>query len=105
MAAKVYVEIGDDRLPFRIIKNHAEVWRLAPEQVAHWPKADAVRAIRKKVVDRAAGECEFCGARVIWQRGDLHEVVFRSQGGEVSVANSVFICWRCHRREHGAKLC
>jgi 5-methylcytosine-specific restriction endonuclease McrA len=101
---KVYVEIGEDKLPIRLIKNHAEVWRLPPDKVAHWPKGDAVRAIRQKAVDRAKGECEFCGCRVVWQRGDLHEVVFRSQGGEVSVANSVYICAKCHRNEHGEKV-
>lgn len=102
--SKVYVEIDGQKRPIRIIKNHAEVWKLPPEKVAQWPKSEAVKAIRQQVVDRANGECEFCGDRVVAARGEMHEVVFRSQGGEVSVANSVFICGKCHRKEHGTKV-
>lgn len=102
---KVYVEIDENKRPVRIIRDHAEVWKLPPEKVALWPKSEAVKAIRQQVVDWADGECEFCGSRVVAARGEMHEVVFRSQGGEVSVANSRFICGNCHRKEHGIKIC
>ena len=102
--AKVFVEIAEDGRPFRVIKDHAQVWKLPPEKVAQWPKSEAVKAVRQQVVDRADGECEFCGARVVAAKGEMHEVVFRSQGGEVSVDNSVFICRACHRRSHGVKV-
>jgi hypothetical protein len=58
---RVMVEIDPaTKLPIRIIKNKGGALNLPPEQVAEWPRKDAVAAIRKQVFDRANGVCDKC---------------------------------------------
>ena len=64
------------------------------------PHADAVKSIRKQIFYRAKGFCELCAVPVTEDSGHMHEQQHRGKGGEISLANSVFICSTCHRRAH-----
>lgn len=102
----VWVEVDGDR-PIRILRNHLEVWKLPLEQVRQWPKSEAVKNIRDQVFDRCKGECEHCGKRVTKLTGELHEMIHKSLGGEVSLDNCRFLCHGCHQgrkdSEHGER--
>ena len=74
-------------------------------------------AIRNKLCERAGGLfvtdgthfrciggiCEECKKQPDWRGLHPHEKIFRSQGGELSMENTVMICGRCHSAEHGIK--
>lgn len=60
----------------------------------------AVRDIRYQLWLRCKGECELCASPVTEQNGHMHEQKHRGKGGEISLANSVFICPTCHGRAH-----
>lgn len=108
-----WVEIWQGK-PVRIYKSKrlAIVDSVANNiEIKELPYAEAVSVIRKQVVTRADGECEWCSKPIGKNMGHLHEVIFRSRGGEISLANSVFICPDCHlnvahkdRRWQSAKL-
>lgn len=56
-------------------------------------------AVATEVIDRAGGFCEACG----WpQMGkmDLHHRKLRSQGGQHTVANLVWLHHECHMNIH-----
>jgi 5-methylcytosine-specific restriction endonuclease McrA len=101
---KVYVELEWDGTILRVVKN-AEAWKIPPERLRHWPKADAIRTIRKQVFERAGYMCEFCGKNLTWEGGEMHEKLPKGKGGEVSMDNSVAVCHQCHTgradSEHG----
>lgn len=121
----VLAEVGLDGLPIRIFRTVKAAIQLPVEQVAEFPKAFAVGVIRRKVFERAgctphqSGNCEECGRTIRWYAGDwdsgeMHEVIPRGKGGEVSVHNSIALCRNCHtvdatsahgnRRWHSAKI-
>ena len=72
-------------------------------------------AIRKQLCERAGGfwngffcvggkcEEEKCGKPADWRGLHPHEKKFRSQGGKLSLKNSLMLCGRCHNKEHGIK--
>ena len=60
----------------------------------------AVKEIRHALFVRSKGYCELCGDLVLEDSGHMHEQKHRGKGGEISLANSVFICAKTHRREH-----
>jgi hypothetical protein len=62
--------------------------------------AVAVYQIRRTIWLRSKGECELCAAPITESSGHMHEQQHRGKGGEISLANSVFICPICHRRAH-----
>lgn len=124
MSKTCLVHLNERGDPIRIIKT-AKLARLLPvEEVAEWPRADAIRSIRWQIYQRSKNEegqseCEWCGRYLTQETGHMHETIFRSQRdsngnkGEVSLANSVFICSDCHlgpngahkeRRWHSAKI-
>lgn len=119
MAKSVRVQLGEDSLPIRIFKDRS--WRLLPShQVQLMDRARAVGIIRVQVFERAFNEeinqfeCERCGRVITPATGEMHEVVPKGSGGEVSLENSEAICRNCHtagpdaahagRRWHPAKL-
>lgn len=71
--------------------------------------------IRKQLCERAGGlffwdgkqgvclqgKCEECGKPPDWRGLHPHERVFRSQGGKVSLKNSLMLCGKCHSERHG----
>lgn len=87
--------------PMRIYKN-AAAFRARPclAIVDHIPYADAVKAIRHRIFVRSKGLCEMCGSVVLESTGHMHERLPRGRGGEISIANSIFICVVCHKGEH-----
>ena len=114
----VWVQIDEEGVPIRIIKT-AKLARALPDgQAIEWDKEDATGKIRWQVYERSKNEfgqaeCEWCSRNVRWEKGypdsgEMHERTFRgcrdTEGnrGEVSVANSVFICRPCHTGPNGA---
>lgn len=96
----VYVELGLDAQPVRIFRNQKASIRAGWRQI--YPRADAVAIIRHKIFLRSKGDCELCGVHVTESSGHLHEQVHRGKGGEISLSNSVFICYACHLGPRGA---
>lgn len=95
---RVFVELRDG-VPIRIL-NHAPYDPDGPP-VVEWSRAGAVSAIRAQVFDRAAGHCERCDTPITPSTGHMHEVLPRGRGGEISLANSVALCARCHLGKTG----
>jgi 5-methylcytosine-specific restriction endonuclease McrA len=96
---RCYVEINTEtKLPIRILR-HFE-FKLPVERLAEWPKIEAERAIKRQLLAKQGDQCLFCGA-TINMSAHLHERKFRSQGGEVSLENSVVICAKCHIGKKG----
>ena len=60
----------------------------------------AVKEIRHQLFVRSEGYCELCGDIVLESSGHLHEQQHRGKGGEISLANSVFVCAKTHHRAH-----
>lgn len=120
----VLCEVDDQGTPIRIFKPQKKAYTFPVEQVNEFPHGFAVGIIRRQVFQRAGctriqpGCCEECGATIIWEAGsynsgEMHEVISKGKGGEVSVDNSKAICRACHtgpngahgnRRWHSAKL-
>jgi 5-methylcytosine-specific restriction endonuclease McrA len=48
--------------------------------------------------------CRGCGADGWDTRLEMHEIQYRSQGGEVSPENSLLLCGACHRLAHTKHL-
>src|SRR5208283_1147213 len=73
------------------------------------PKRFAVTAIRQEVFRLAGGNCKYCNKFVpfygdVFQRGHLHEEIHRGEGGEISVYNSTWACFECHKIQHPEKM-
>lgn len=96
-----------ERIDGKIVRifrgTHGEDWKaaLAAGTLETCPKLDAVGAIRKQVWDRCGGRCEWCGSPVtqsgsLYKRMHAHEQVPKGSGGEVSLTNTVGICYDCH---------
>lgn len=98
----VYVELDDSGQILGVI-THKKSIQLPDANVKQLPKAEAVREIRKKVFERSKGLCEWCGQNIIWNSFEMHETTFKSDGGMVSLENSVALCHQCHQgREDSA---
>jgi HNH endonuclease len=101
---RVMVEISPETgLPVRIFKYPGAALFHPPEVVREMPKKEAVASIRHQVFVRSAGRCEYgCGQEVTehgYPRGEMHEEIPRSKGGEISLDNSKFVCPSCHRND------
>jgi hypothetical protein len=93
--------------------SHSGDWKraLAAGTLFTCPKFDAVGLIRKQIWQRCGGACEWCGKRItetglLWKRGHMHEQIPKGNGGEISLDNSVMICYTCHfedDRAHGQR--
>jgi len=71
------------------------------------------RRAREELCDRVGGVfggwncyggiCEGCGRQFTdqWCGLRVHEIKFRSRGGEVSLENSLMYCSHCHDKAHG----
>lgn len=61
------------------------------------------------VLNQASGKCEACYADAPFEAGngepylEVHHVVFLSDGGADTVANTVALCPNCHREAHYGK--
>jgi 5-methylcytosine-specific restriction endonuclease McrA len=97
----VWVQIEDGNIT-RIFRNRKAA--IASEGVVEkHEKADAVSQIRNRVFELAEGFCKYCNKYVPFCMGHMHEEKHRGEGGEVSIYNSVWSCWECHRKEHPEK--
>jgi hypothetical protein len=83
--------------------THGGDWKaaMAAGTLETCPKKDAVGAIRSTIWKRCGGRCEWCGKPVTesgsrFRRMNMHEQVPKGSGGEVSLTNSVGICYDCH---------
>jgi 5-methylcytosine-specific restriction endonuclease McrA len=98
MAKTCWVEIRGGKV-VRIVNRQVLFMDTTP--VEEYPRAEAVKQIRKQVFDRTKGACEWCSAPVTEDTMHMHEKLFKSQGGEVSIFNSVGICADCHIGKRG----
>lgn len=91
-----YVEIVDGKI-VRIFKTEMRA-RLyeGPGEVSFMSRKDATEAIRRGVFERSGGHCRDCGSPITWATMHMHETIERSEGGEVSLENSIALCAKCH---------
>lgn len=102
--SKVYCSVDQLGNPTRIFKHtkDAIAYNLSGGDIAQWPKSEATKSIREQIFIRSGGFCEFgCGRQLDRTTGEMHEQHPRGKlidgsYGEVSLANSVFICRPCH---------
>ena len=59
-------------------------------------RKSAVGQIREQVRQRAKDECQWCSKPLNMNSMHMHEEIHRGQGGEISLANCVCICYSCH---------
>ena len=95
----VWVECGVDYRPIRIFRSKKAAFA-AGIPVVPTSRALAIQVIRHKLWLRSQGECELCGSWLLEETGQMHERQHRGKGGEISMENSVFICFACHRDAH-----
>ena len=104
MSDLAWVEIGAAGLPVRIFKSFKAATHLVARRIAfsaaQMDRSQAVGIIRHTTFVRSLGDCELCGSPVNEKTGHMHEKLHRGQGGEISVENSIFICAKCHKRQH-----
>lgn len=92
----IWAEITSAGLPVRILRGKPS----GAGQFERMAYGFAVAAIRKQLWWRCAGECELCGSVVTESSGHMHEKQHRGKGGEISLANSVFVCAASHTYQH-----
>lgn len=63
-------------------------------------KQRLTKAVRAAVFERDEGLCRVCGQPAT----DMHELVYRSQGGQISLSNSLAVCRDCHRGLHSHRI-
>lgn len=66
-------------------------------QISMMAYVDAVRTIRQQLYKLCEGLCSWCGQEVSWEACQMHEKVYRGKGGEISMTNSVILCYGCHQ--------
>lgn len=103
---RVYVEL--DPSSTRVIRiftaaGLARIAQIEGRNVTEWPRLNAKESIRRQVFERANKECEDCCRPISWGQMHLHEKIFRSHGGEVSLDNCMALCYRCHNGSAGAR--
>ncbi len=90
-----FVELNQEGTPVRIFRNPHTAFRFKG-QATLMPYRNAVSAIRLQIWQRTKGECEWCSTPISEQSLHMHEMVHRGEGGEISLANCVGICYDCH---------
>jgi len=110
MRGRVFVELQNGSI-IRIFRNSAtavlsKAWE--ERRVEEYPRREAVQCIRAKVFKDREGLCKYCGKYApfdgdVYSRGHLHEELPRGRGGEISIFNSVWACYDCHKHQHPEK--
>lgn len=110
---KVWVESNAQGLPIRIFTSKSVMFPLVTSisrgggYTFQMERKAAISGIRAQVFVRCQDHCELCGAFVTENgpdhKGDLHERVWRGDGGEISLENSIFVCRRCHNKAHSGR--
>ena len=63
---------------------------------------EEVKAIRTTIYNRQDGECLWCSKNITFQQAHMHEQKPRGRGGEISLDNSIILCYDCHiNNAHG----
>ncbi len=60
-------------------------------------KGKPLEKLLNQVYERANGICEKCRKRA---GVEFHHIIFRSQGGSDTMENLIFLCKKCHGKEH-----
>ena len=96
----VMVEINPatDRV-LRIFNKPSNALAFSPDVIRELPRWIAVHDVREQVFARAENTCDFCGATITVKTGEMHELISRSKGGEISLMNSRALCSDCHRND------
>ena len=99
---RVFVERENGRI-VRLFRSRFKALECKGD-VVEYPRHNAVVEIRQQVYERSKGYCENCG-HIITHTFHMHEKIARSDGGEISLENSVALCAACHilrtDSEHG----
>ena len=93
-----HIEIRDGK-PHRIFRS-GKAWAVAFAHgvfVSVMARVDAVRQIRWQLYQKCGGHCTWCGEATSWEGCQMHEVVPRGDGGEISLENSIILCYDCHQ--------
>jgi 5-methylcytosine-specific restriction endonuclease McrA len=101
MRGRVWCEVQNAKI-IRIFKTRKAAV-LSGQAVIEYPRKDAVAEIRREVFKLAEGFCKYCGKYVPWESGHMHEQIHRGEGGEISIYNSTWACYNCHKNEHPEK--
>ena len=65
-----------------------------------------IAAVRQTIFARQNGHCLWCDKPLTPDQAHMHEKVFRSHGGEISLENSIILCYACHfgnKNAHGGR--
>lgn len=92
-----HIEVRDSKT-YQIFRS-AKAWVAAGVRGAKlsvMPRVDAVRQIRWQLYINDP-HCRWCGEGVSWEGCQMHEVIPRSNGGEISLENSIILCYDCHQ--------
>lgn len=92
-----HIELRDGK-PYRIFRS-AKAWAAAGARdvkISVMARVDAVREIRWQLYKQDT-HCQWCGADISWEGCQMHEVVPRGDGGEISLENSTLLCYDCHQ--------
>lgn len=100
---KVFVETDGNSNPIRIFKNNrAALESGVPDLlISIRERRDAVGYIRHQIFVRQRGICYRCPNQFTEAQMHLHEKVHRGRGGEISLDNSVGLCFTCHLKPGG----
>ena len=90
---RVFVQLVDGKI-IRIFRRPAAA-RTTEGDIREYPRKDAVEAIRRQVFEKSGGNCRDCGKIITW-KFHMDEEIPRSEGGEISIFNSVALCAACH---------
>lgn len=119
--SKAWAEIDcDSQLAIRIFKNHKLMVAAMPYAedgcTRQMERSKAVKEIRKQIWEQQDEMCIDCLKYIRWDTMELHELLHRGEfkaseignslqiekSGEISMANSVGLCWSCHHvHAHG----
>jgi HNH endonuclease len=103
---RCWIEL-DEKGTTRIFRSYAAAVQSAAWNLGHvkeYPRREATREIRERILQRAGNQCEDCGKLVTWGSMHMHEKIHRGDGGEISLENSIAVCYKCHTEiEHGER--
>lgn len=95
MKGQAFVELSADEVPVRIFGSAFAAFTFHG-RVILMSKREAISAIRLQIWHRTHGVCDWCSKPISEQSMHMHEMIPRGEGGEISLSNSVGICYDCH---------
>lgn len=60
------------------------------------PRIEFSRKVRRRIIERAQGKCEKCGAVLKPGAGEIDHILAAELGGEATPANGRLLCKVCH---------